>query len=410
VEIQGSRKKVKETENQVAKPNRRFVFFPLCYQGTSCTRRDHVDHVQVGVGWRQYLSIFGSCSVPVNLLVQQFLYRLVQVKCTGEILPVTECARSKFHRHRLPLGMPVPALQLHPSVVVEPIVSEKATRPCKMYYEVAFKATGHIVEFICFRNDHTASIVIKQLHQDSSASTVHSESRPNSFKNEEHRWATVLPRYILMDDPNFKDQAQDWHTLSTADFNANWRPMELSRLRIYVYQQSPCWLRFGIDSFCFYCCIPPHIVSESKAIGGDICTKDRQSMAERRVGPPLGGSLALASSNNSTIAGSTDLGQRVSECIVGLATARLALEERFDSLSPIPPPPPSFRITHRQGVAGVPPAPRMKIGAGLMHGGLGCPLESPDCTMAVAVPRIARCMWIEEHVGALRHRVDHIER
>lgn len=62
----------------------------------------------------------------------------------------------------------------------------------------------------------------------------------------------------LMVNPHCEDDAQDWHTISVAaDFLPCFQPEALSVLRFYLYQPSPSWATFCLDSITGWAAAPP---------------------------------------------------------------------------------------------------------------------------------------------------------
>lgn len=202
----------------------------------------------------------------------------------------------------------------------------KRSRPCKAYYEIDFEHTG--LRFIRFRNFYTAFISIQQFFHTStdSSNSVSSTNKLeqqdiqrslSSDDSEEGYWETILKRVVLMEQPHFESQAQDWHTIPTSSFSKLWQPEKLTKLRIFIFQPSPCWLKFELHDFEFY----------GDEIDEDSSLHSSPNPAFRQTSF----SLPNLASNSRTATGlrlGPELNQQLSECIAGLSAARFALAEQ----------------------------------------------------------------------------------
>ena len=136
-------------------------------------------------------------------------------------------------------------IQLGPAIpmVVGPIVKTKEKGPCKCFHDVSFRTAAESDMFkagvIRFRNYYCATLTIKQLYTDETAS--------------KERWRTVLSETKLMQDPHYEDDAQAWHYIKISDFKqSSFVPDVRLPFRFYVSQPSPHWRRFELRDIMFF--------------------------------------------------------------------------------------------------------------------------------------------------------------
>mmetsp|Transcript_14497 Transcript_14497/g.27844 ORF Transcript_14497/g.27844 Transcript_14497/m.27844 type:complete len:249 (-) Transcript_14497:416-1162(-) len=96
--------------------------------------------------------------------------------------------------------------------------------PARHFVDISIEQPAK-VEHLSFRNHYVAHIIVKAKGYKENVG-VH--------KN----WTTILPKYLLMTDPHYEDDAQNNHIISL--------PMVLgidlvAKLRIYLVQPSPRW-------------------------------------------------------------------------------------------------------------------------------------------------------------------------
>ena len=130
-------------------------------------------------------------------------------------------------------------------VTVSPAIRGKRSGPSRVYHEITFEQDAPRPSFIRFQNFYAADICIKQRTMSS-----HPRGMPiRGPKGEaalKHVWKRVYSR-TLMESPHYEDDAQDWHTVSVADFAPGcYEPGQLSVLRIYLHQPSPNWATFEL--------------------------------------------------------------------------------------------------------------------------------------------------------------------
>eukprot|EP00941_MAST-03F_sp_MAST-3F-sp1_P004153 g4153.t1 len=197
-----------------------------------------------------------------------------------------------------------------------PLICTRKHRPCKAYHEVIFpEQEAPRLRFIRFENYYTAFISIQQRIVDIPIDVVstenHDESKVVSPEEKKEEWVTILRNFQLMEYPHSEYQSQGCVTISTSEFNSFWQPQKLTKLRIYVFQPSPCWMKYKLRNLSFF--------GEEKAP----TTSDGSGKMKTRS---LGANL-LSASYQEKLGIGTHVTQQLAEHIAGLATARMALAE-----------------------------------------------------------------------------------
>ena len=109
--------------------------------------------------------------------------------------------------------------------------------------EVAFGDMTRM-ECITFQNFYVSHLTIKQM-------VVRSIDGDRDGRSKQV-WTTILHRMPLMTQPHGEGEAQKQWTITSQQFNSNYAPSRLHRLRFDYYQSSPNWRNFHlIDIQCW---------------------------------------------------------------------------------------------------------------------------------------------------------------
>ena len=82
----------------------------------------------------------------------------------------------------------------------------------------------------------------------------------------------MAPRVNLMRDAHLEDDAQEWHVIEAASaFDGDaWAPGTLvTNLRLFLYQPSPNWRRFGLNSLTVHVYSQPPRLRDGPAQAGE---------------------------------------------------------------------------------------------------------------------------------------------
>eukprot|EP00736_Rhodelphis_marinus_P008330 Rmarinus@m.13295 len=125
-----------------------------------------------------------------------------------------------------------------PFRISDPVTTLKK-RPCRIYQDLQFSPPAKL-RYLVFRNYYCAWITVK-------GKAVGTDG--NEF------WKTLLHEHLLMKDPHYEDDAQDWHRIplyQNMERIFESEVLNIKTLRVYLFQPSPCWRNFGLRHIICY--------------------------------------------------------------------------------------------------------------------------------------------------------------